>query len=258
MVTKIHLKNSKKIKKTKRRILLCSFLIVILFTFLFVHFLGKRIYPTLVDYATIKAKQIAISIINQAINDDMTSNLNKLNLFDITKNANDEIQTLDFNSSAVNQLLKEVNDLVEARLKSLEAGDVSNVSSSQNIFNDIPLTKLKKGIVCEIPLGVATGNTLLSNLGPKFPVRLSFVGNVISNINTKVNSYGINTVMIEINIHLEVTEQMLLPLISKEIPIALDVPLIIKMVQGKVPDYYQNGFMQNSPLLRSSSSSTEN
>lgn len=258
MGTRIHLKSHKKVRKMKKRLLLWSILIAVVVTFLFVHFLGQRVYPTLVDYAEVKTKQIASTVINETINNDITSTFRDTNLFEITKNGDGEIQTLDFNSFAVNNVLKEVNSLVKAQLQSLEEGNVSQKLTSTNIFNDLPLTKLKKGIVCEIPLGIVTGNTLLSNLGPRFPVRLSFSGNVLSNINTKVNSYGINTVMVEVNIHVEVTEQMILPLMSKEVPIELDIPLVIKMVQGKVPDYYQNGFMQNSALFRSSSNSSNN
>jgi len=39
---------------------------------------------------------------------------------------------------------------------------------------------------------------LLSNLGPKIPVKFDLVGEVIINIETKITNYGINNAMMEI------------------------------------------------------------
>ena len=47
-------------------------------------------------------------------------------------------------------------------------------------------------------MGIITNNALLSNLGPKVPVKINLVGNVISNVGTKVENYGINSIMVEV------------------------------------------------------------
>ena len=45
-----------------------------------------------------------------------------------------------------------------------------------------------------IPLGVVTGNCILSNFGPKVPVKMSVIGNVDSDLKTKLEDSGINNV----------------------------------------------------------------
>lgn len=249
MKKRIHLKPLRQKKKhSKTNILLFSIVLVILATFGLLHFIGNILNPTLVEYAEIETKRLATNIINHAVTKNVTDVLEDEELFDITKTSTGEIQTVDFNSAIVNKVLQFATNTVQEQLKYLENGEVDKIELP-NTLKSSTIPKLKEGIVCEIPFGVVTGNSLLANIGPKFPVRLSFVGDVLGNVNTKINSYGINNAIVEISIHVEVTEQIIMPLVSKEIPISIDIPVAIKMVQGKVPTYYQNGLDKNSNIF---------
>ena len=72
---------------------------------------------------------------------------------------------------------------------------------------------LKKGIIYEIPMGLVSSNVFLSNLGPKVPLKLFLVGDVTSNITSKVTEYGINNALLEIGVNVEVTTKINLPFI---------------------------------------------
>jgi len=87
---------------------------------------------------------------------------------------------------------------------------------------------------------MATNNALLSNVGPKIPVRVSLSGEMESNIKTEIEEYGINNSVLKIIINVSVSEQIILPLLSKKITVDNDVPIAIKMIQGQIPDYYIN------------------
>lgn len=246
MKQRIHLKRTR--KWNKKNILLFSIILVLLATAFVIHVIGNIVNPILIDYAEIETKRLATTIINQAVTEEVTNLLENDDLFEMTKNEEGEIQAVDFNSSIVNQVLQMATDAVQEQLLALENGDVDKFEVPASL-KSMSLSKLKEGIVCEIPLGVLTGNSLLANVGPKFPVRLAFVGDVLGNVNTKINNYGINNAMVEIGVHIEVTQQIILPLVSKEVLIATDIPVAIKMVQGKVPTYYQNGLDKNSNLF---------
>lgn len=170
------------------------------------------------------------------------------NLFSITKNSAGEIQTVDFNAKEVNLLLNLISEKVEENLLKMEEGHVDslNVSAALKGYN---FQKLKKGIVCEIPVGVLFGNSLFSNLGPVIPVKLSFLGQVTAHLNTKVKTYGINNAYLELYVHIEVIERITMPMMTDEQKIQLDVPLTMKIIQGKVPNYFQGGIDQNSSLF---------
>ena len=90
---------------------------------------------------------------------------------------------------------------------------------------------------------------ILYYLGPKIPVRLNIVGDITSNIKTKVTNYGINNALVEVFINMQIDEQVILPFSSKKISITNDIPVAIKMIQGTVPNYYFNGLEQESPIV---------
>ena len=77
--------------------------------------------------------------------------------------------------------------------------------------------KLKNGIIYEVPVGVVFGNSLLSNIGPKIPVKIKYSGNVSLDIKTRVSEYGLNSALIEVYVLVEVTQRTILPFQSKDI-----------------------------------------
>ena len=107
---------------------------------------------------------------------------------------------------------------------------------------------LEKGIILEIPFGMVTGSNLLYNIGPKIPVKLSLVGDVITGFSTDVVEYGINNALIKLLIDVEVNTRIVLPIVSEEYTITASIPIAMKVIQGKIPDYYMNGFNTKSNI----------
>ena len=94
-----------------------------------------------------------------------------------------------------------------------------------------------------VPSGIIFNNTLLSNIGPKIPIKLKLVGNVTSGIVNEVKEYGINNSLITISMEISVELKVILPLTTDYINITNYIPLAIKLIQGKVPVYYGNGLV---------------
>lgn len=117
-----------------------------------------------------------------------------------------------------------------------------------NTFQGLRYKKIKKGVVCELPAGILYLNDLLSNNGPVVPIKLNFIGYVTTNIETEAKTYGINSVYLEIFIHVEVIEQISMPLLTKSVKTEVDIPLTIKIIQGVIPDYYQSGLQRDSQI----------
>src|SRR5699024_7540139 len=69
----------------------------------------------------------------------------------------------------------------------------------------------KDPTVVEIPIGQATGNTVLANLGPKVPVHFEIVGSLQSDVVHEVKEFGVNAALIEIYIPVEVDMQIVVP-----------------------------------------------
>ncbi len=248
---KIHLKKKRKgiiqrIPKINIIILLIILLIVtIIFSF---RIISKKVSPTLLEYAELQAGKIATYIIRQAVNSEVTDKISVDDLFIISKDSNQNIKTLDFNPLEVNRLLSKITETVNDHLTSLETTEFEKIDLPSSISSTFANSKEGNGLVFEIPSGMIFKNTILANVGPKIPVKLTLVGDIDSDIKTKVTDYGINNAFIEISVYVHVVEQVILPISSKRVDVEMNVPIALKMIQGEIPDYYLNGIESKSSL----------
>lgn len=215
--------------------LLCLFLSVLV-SFFFLFLLGERVNPILVNYLSSEVERITSNVVDSTINDLLTQEIND-SLFFITKNDKNEVEMIDYNTEKVNLLLKKINQSIYSKLYNLEEGNINQLFLSSSLTG-IDYRFIDSGIVCEIPLGSLSGNGFLANLGPIVPVKMSFLGQVSSNLKTKVTSYGINNLLLEIYIHVEIKEKISLPKSSEVATVKIEAPLSLKIISGVVPNYY--------------------
>lgn len=247
-MSKIKLKGKNRLKITKGKIFIIVIIILIISIYFSLRFINMKVNPVLLDYAELESRKIASIVINNAVSKNVTQNISIDELFLITKDTNGDIKTMDFNPITVNKILTQITNGVQVNLKYIEQGKIELLDLSTNSLLDYDIDKLKQGIIYEIPTGVIFGNSFLANIGPTIPVKFSLVGDIVSYVNTKITDYGINNALIEINIVLELSEQVILPFITNKIKIETSIPVALKLVQGNIPKYYLNG-VQNSPSL---------
>ena len=194
-------------------------------------YIGDNLSKKVESYASKQAKKIIVLVINKSVNKDVISSLETNEIF------TESDGTIDFNSKTINEILLKVNTNLKSNLNKLENGEFKITDTT--ILTD--KSKLKKGIIYEVPTGIIFNNALLANIGPKIPVRLNLVGDIVTGIDTNVIDYGINNAIIEIDIKITINEQVLLPFSSKQISVTEKVPIAIKLIQGQIPNYYANG-----------------
>lgn len=247
--------NRAKLKKTykkynKKNLILNKFMVILMLvvitTFTLIYFFHKKATPILMDYAVLETKKLATIIINRAVSKQVASEIELDKLIITEKNINNEIQSIDFNPYIVNKVLNSVTNTIQLNLKWLEEGKVDMIELPENVTMNN--NHLNKGIIYEIPVGSITNNAFIANLGPKIPVRLNLVGSVECGVETKVKDYGINNAIIEVVVNAKVSEQVVLPFKSEVITISTDIPVAIKIIEGKVPEYYSSGLSNNSNL----------
>lgn len=241
MFNKIHLKNRKHItKKNKIPIIV---LIITLLMYYTLKIINQIMTPILIEQAELEINKFSTIIVNKAMSHILEDYINTEEIFNNTLTQDGYVQTIDFNPIAVNRILSIATDIVQTNIKKLENGEL--------IIDEMPInnsTKLKKGIIIEIPFGLITRNTFFSNLGPKIPVKLNYIGDVVSNISTKIKQYGINNALVEVSIKLELTAQIILPFMTEKKKMEYDIPVAIKIIQGIVPSYYGNGLVKDSAI----------
>lgn len=196
-----------------------------------------------IEYTSSKLKTLSTTIINRTVSKEISNLQNIDDMIIVTKNKDNEIQMIDFNSTVVNKILVSITDSILMDLKSIENG-------SNGIFsNSIDIYKYSNGIIYEVPIGTVTNNIFLGSLGFKVPVKLIIIGDVVSNVNTKIKEYGINNALIEISINVSINEKVIVPFKSENINVSMSVPIYLKLIQGNIPIYYGNGFSRDSNIL---------
>lgn len=204
---------------------------LIIFTFITLIFLfGLNALTTNVGYYFMNyAESEVVRLASIAINNSVTTeSLNKLDfdtLYYITKNDNNEIEMVDYNSVVVNDFLNDVSSQIQKDLKELE---------KEKLFT--------------IPFGSIINNPLFNSMGPNIPVKLKLISSVLTNINIKITEYGINNCLIEMVILIDLKSKIILPMISKDILIDNEVPISYKLISGKIPEYYGTGINKNSSI----------
>lgn len=202
--------------------------------------------PSILRYATLETKRVAISIINTSVNELLDKKELQEDLFELTKNESGEIQMIDFNTKSVNKILKMVSENIQQKLIALEEGKTEGIEVSESLKGK-NFKNIKKGIVCEISSGSILGNSIFANTGPMIPVKLTFIGNVQTSIDTQIKTYGINNAYLEVNIEVFITERVVIPTFTQETTIKRKIPIAMKVIEGKIPAYYYDGLQKTSP-----------
>lgn len=223
-------------KKSKK--LALSIMIILILIIISFYGINKKVSPVLMKYAESEIRNLSTMIINKAISKQMVEELDFDQLFIIDKNSANEINTIDFNPQIVNKVLSTCTSTVQLNLKYIEQGKLNAVDIPEILLTEYKVGKKSNGVIYEIPSGVIFNNAMLANLGPKIPVRLNLVGDIESSVQTKITDYGINNAMIEVFVTIQVSEQVILPFISKTIKVSTDIPVAMKLISGKIPDSY--------------------
>lgn len=211
------------------------FIFVIIFSTIFLIVLNKKAMPVIMSYASVQTEKIGIEVLRNTGMNELNELLENNNLFEMIKNNNGEIESIDFNASIINDALQIIAKNVRKRLKEVEKGK----NLPDEIYESIMDKKLKNGIIYEVPVGVVFGNSIFSNIGPKIPVKIKYSGNVGLDVKTRVSEYGINSALIEVYVLVEVTQKTILPFQSKDVKIKSEIPIVIKVVKGSIPYYLQ-------------------
>ena len=223
---KMHLK--KKLKCKVNHNLSKKLLIAVIFISIItgnIKFYNNKIIPLLMNYAEGRIQEMSSTLTTQVLNEKLLTNLKTNDLFLITRD-NNRIKTIDFNPVIINQII--IDSLINIR----------------EALNDSLNLKKEK-----ISLGSIFDNPFLTNKGPKITVSYELANDLSANLNNKITPYGINNAIVETYINVELCFKVLIPMSSKKIKSKFNIPISIKIIEGSVPEYYMNGYNENSSIL---------
>ncbi len=231
-------------KKRKKRTIKISYLLILfLINIIFVTSMLLKLYlsnltPKMNEMVMLKLEKVVYKIINDQIGYSLEENSIK-NIFLITKNNNGEIISVDYDLKRAYIINNSINNNIKKSLQALEdyeleTGDFKNA---------------KNGVYIDVPLFIASDYAIISNLGPKIPIKINFIDSIKSNLKTKVTSYGLNNALSEIFVEITINELITTPVNKKKLTINYEFLIDAAMINGRVPLLYGNDIVSKSNII---------
>ena len=226
-----------------RYLLLVTTILFFILIFFTIWIIDRGIRPPLMLIAEQKTTEFATRTINSAVKS--TENMTFDDMVDISIDNNGNVSVLGWNMASVNEALRMATDRAEYFLYGMNKGqtlDVDDPNMTPVEFGDsVGDLAAKDPTVVEIPIGQATNNTILANLGPKIPVHFEIVGSLESDVIHEVKEFGVNAALIEIYIPVSVSVQIVVPFSTTTADISTKVFIDSRVIMGEVPEFYNQG-----------------
>lgn len=173
------------------QIFVISFLFFVGFTVLGLYLINKGLEPTLLSFAETKSVSVAEKVINVAVDKQLDDLAEDTNFVSFDEDNNGDVTQIRANTPNVNMMKTQTTRKVQKFLTRIENGESIEYMNADDIEVE---TKEKGPFITKIPLGQATNNALLANLGPEIPVRFRVVGNVNTTLVGSAKAVAINSV----------------------------------------------------------------
>ena len=188
-----------------------------------------QMQPVIEKMAVKKMDQFVQLVINHV---SFTEEIDDQQLF------TDTDHTIEFNMVYINKICSQYVSDLENVLQLIQEGKYKK--KNQSIYNQyLKEISDNQGIIASIPIGGLTGNVFLENIGPRLHVRYQTQSLVSSNISKTVKSYGINHVLVTIDLTVLIELQILIPFRTSNYKKSFQIPLVFKILEGEVPSWYQ-------------------
>ena len=217
--------------KRYRHILLLFIIFLIAYSFYQEY---QKIIPKAKEYGKIEVEKFVNVVVNHA---SLSYHKDRDEMIIVERDDQGDIISVDFDLLEINEMANELVYEIETHLNYIINGEYETVE--QDVYATmIEHVNKNKGIVANLPLSSLTNNPILSYLGLKIPIKYEMISNVKSDILTDIQNYGINHVIVRIEIKLIIQQNVVSPLFSEPCIFEYDYPLLVKLVNGSVPDYY--------------------
>lgn len=206
-------------------------------------FIDRAIKPTLMSIAEIKTDEFATRAINSAVR--FVEDYDFEDVLEITYDNQGNVVTYNWDPAVVSEINRVATDRVEEYFRHVNRGEpmeYENPLQEPYEYGDGAEGRAEQDpTLIEIPLGQATGNTVLANLGPKIPVNLELVGNVRTNVVREDEEFGINGAFVSVYIEVETDVQIIIPFTTEVTTVKTDIYVDGGVIMGAVPDFYSGG-----------------
>ncbi len=198
--------------------------------------MNRGIEPTLMLIAQKKTEEIAALAISEAIDNEIIAPSQMDDIIEYKTDNEGNVVFAGINQSVINRVANQSQKVVQKYLKEIEEGKAHEVINNDDL--GISAYKNEPGVIMEIPLGQATRNSLLANLGPKIPIKFMLIGEANTDIVEKIENSGINNTWINIDIIVTVKTRIVIPFATETTVVKRPIKITAQFIKGEVPVYY--------------------
>ncbi|MDD4407288.1 MAG: sporulation protein YunB [Bacilli bacterium] len=226
-------KYKKRINIKKKRIIFIIILAIVVNTICFLIIFITKFSDTIEESAKKELKEITTNIVIKHLTKENLMKVSMEELIIINKDKEDVITHVDFKLDKGYEVILNIKEKIENEIIDLKKGKLYS-----------PAIAFNENLVLKVPYYAWSDNILLMNLGPKIYIKVNLLENVRGDLYTKVTSYGINSLLVNLYITIYIKESLLYPASSEQIEYKFDMLVASKVIQGKIPSFY-NGFLES-------------
>lgn len=221
---------------TNKNLTIIVLCLIFLNTFFLIKSIGVKITDNMYGICQKVISDVMTNIVNANIKGEVFHKYNINDLITINKNEN-KVESVDYNLENAYNLLIEIKKSIMKNVA--ETGDLG--------YFDARFDNSK--IYLKLPFYNYTNNLLLANVGPKIESRIAILQSISGNMKTKVKTYGINSLQIELYINFTIESSVVIPFKEKGLVNSYDVLVASKVIQGEIPSFYNGLLEKNSDLI---------
>lgn len=223
-------KSRRRCNTSKKRLNVSVFIFIIISSvYLYFIYLNNRIGETLNNYVDVEVERVFTNIVNRVLRENNV----KFNDYLIYST---QAENISYDIDKVNEYTDLVSKKINEELFNLEQEYIKN-KYDYKYYDKNKYKYIRKGLLYEFSFNNLNKNILFGNLGASIPIKISFLGSVNSNIEIVTKDYGINNILVEAYLNINVKSYSTMPLGSKIHDVSINELIFVDIINGKVPNY---------------------
>lgn len=209
-------------------------IVILVSVIIFIHYYNKYVSYKIIDLAGTKLEEITNLYVKKDI---VPKDVELEKLIVIKQNSKEEIISLDIDMQYANGIMKEIVTKIQNNIFTI-SNQSSNILKSYNGNSYIV-----------IPISLVSNGALLSNIGPKIPIKLTFYEQAFGNVDVELIEYGINNALLKVYLTITIEQKLLIPFKENKINKEYNLLLGAKVINGSVPSIYGGALNKSSSII---------
>jgi sporulation protein YunB len=225
-----------KLKKRKKNNYLIIFILIFVFSRIILKDIGTKLSYHIENIVIKNVNKSVYNSIFIIFGSDELGNENLLNAVSLNTNNDGEIVSIDYKMNIAYDILSKCMNDLYSDITSLDMDSLYK-SGINNVYY--------------LPMGLIYNNVLMDNLGFRIPCKIDFISDIDMGFKTKVKNYGVNNLLIELYIVIDVKNFIMSPSTYKEFGETYEILVASKIVMGRIPMYFGDSMEKSSTILSS-------